>query len=126
MLKSNLYASVEPAPNAIPRANADGKIAAGWIAWNQAEPSVIITDTTLDETHSIVLVSGTIELTIPNPDGINGRLYNIIRIGDGDVTITPDGSVISGDTNLVLTSQWDSVVILAVDLDGVKTWVRCS
>ena len=41
----------------------------------------------------------------------------------GLVTIQPDGTeTISGDTPLVLTSQWDSAVFVS---DGAN-WVRCS
>ena len=85
--------------------------------------STISVDTILDGTNYRVIANTGLIVTLPSAVGVQGREYNIIRSGTGNVTITPDGSeTISGDSNLILTSQWDSVVIVS---DGTN-WVRCS
>lgn len=80
---------------------------------------IISTDTTLDDTHYRVLVSGTTSITLPSAVGITGREYNIIRTGTDNVTIV---GTINGEINLILTSKGDSVVLVA---DGTD-WIRCS
>ena len=84
---------------------------------------VITTNTTLNATHNIVIVSNGSAVTLPTAVGITGRQYNVIRSGASNVTInTTSSQTISGDNNLILTSQWDSVVVVS---DG-SNWVRCS
>lgn len=79
--------------------------------------------TLLDETYEIIECNSELTVTLPSASGITGKKYNIIRTGTGDITITPDGSeTISGDSNLILTSQWDSVVIYS---NGTN-WIRGS
>jgi hypothetical protein len=83
----------------------------------------ITTNTTLTASNSIVLASGTTTITLPDANGIQGRTYNIINVGTSQITLTPfGGQTISGDTNLILTNQWDSVVIMS---NGAN-WVRIS
>jgi len=78
---------------------------------------------TLDNTYYRIFVSVLSTVNLPTSVGIQGREYNIIRTGTGNVTILPNGSEkISGDANLVLTSQWDSVVITSDN----SNWIRCS
>jgi len=85
--------------------------------------NVLSGDTTLDATHQIVIVSALATITLPTAANITGRQYNIIRSGVSNVTIaTTSSQTISGDANLVLTDQWDSVVVVS---DG-SNWVRCS
>lgn len=84
---------------------------------------IVNTATTLNETHQTVLVTGATTITLPSAIGLSGRTYNIIRTGTDNVTISPVLSqTISGDASLVLTTQWDSVVIIS---DGAN-WIRCS
>ena len=84
---------------------------------------VIATPTTLGITHNIVIVSNGSTITLPTAASITGRQYNIIRSGTSDVLISTNGAeTISGDSELNLTSQWDSVVMVS---DGTN-WVRCS
>ena len=91
--------------------------------YNYAPTVSVATDTLLDDTHALVLVSATATISLPTAAGIAGRLYNVVRTGTGLVTILPDGTeTISGDTPLVLTSQWDSVVFVS---DGAN-WVLLS
>ena len=120
MPKSTLWATTTPAANKIPISEADGFLADGWIHWNYATVTVVSGDTTLDSTHAIVLVSAGATISLPTAVGIAGRFYNVVRTGTGLVTIQPGGAeTISGDTPLVLTSQWDSVVFVS---DGTN-WV---
>ena len=101
----------------------DGFLADGWIRGNYAVVTSVSGDTILDDTHSLVLVSAAATIALPTAVGRTGRLYNVVRTGTGVVTIQPDGAeTISGDTPLVLTSQWDSVVFVS---DGTN-WVLLS
>ena len=123
MPKSTLWATTTPAANKIPISEADGFLADGWIHGNYATVTVVSGDTTLDSTHAIVLVSAGATISLPTAVGVAGRLYNVVRTGTGLVTIQPGGAgTISGDTPLVLTSQWDSVVFVS---DGTN-WVLLS
>ena len=123
MPKSTLWATPTPAANKIPISEDDGFLADGWIHGNYATVTVVSGDTTLDSTHAIVLVSAGATISLPTAVGVAGRLYNVVRTGTGLVTIQPDGAeTISGDTPLVLTSQWDSVVFVS---DGTN-WVLLS
>mgnify|MGYP000873039785 CR=1 FL=1 len=127
MPKSTLWATEVPTAGKMPIALTGGRIANGWVNTNYADVAVVSSDVALGATHSIELVSAEAVVTLPSPIGLNGRVYNIVRIGSDNVTIlTDDGSTISGDSNLTLTSQWDSVVVVAVDSLGVLGWVRCS
>ena len=127
MPKSTLWATEVPTAGKIPIALTGGRIANGWVNTNYADVSVVSSDTALGASHSIVLATVECTITLPSPIGLNGRIYNIVRVGDGDVTIlSDDGSAMSGDSSLTLTSQWDSVVLVAVDSEGVLGWVRCS
>lgn len=123
LTKSSLWATATPTAAKIPIADGDGKLDVGWVRYNYAPTVTVAVDTLLDDTHAIVLVSATATISLPASAGITGRLYNVVRTGDGEVTIQPDGAeTISGDPYLVLTSQWDSVVFVS---DGTN-WVRCS
>ena len=84
-------------------------------------PTVTVAvDTLLDDTHALVLVSAAATISLPTAVSVAGRLYNVVRTGTGLVTIQPDGvETISGDTPLVLTSQWDSVVFVSDGTNGV-------
>ena len=127
MPKSTLYATVVPTASKVPIALTDGKLAGGWMRTNFTDVSVVSYDYTLTEDDSVVIVTAGATITVPSAFGIHGRLYNIIRSGTGDVILTiGNGEGISGDLSLTLTSQWDSVVIVAVDSDGMLGWVRCS
>jgi hypothetical protein len=76
----------------------------------------ISTDTSLSSlNHFRILVSNLTSIGLPTAYGISGTDYNVVRVGTSNETI-------SGDSNLVLTNQWDSVVIVS---DG-SNWVRCS
>ena len=92
-------------------------------AWAVANgTSAVASATTLNNAHYRVLVSAETEVSLPTAVGIASKEYNIIRVGTDNVTITPDGAeTISGDANLVLTTQWDSVSMVS---DGTN-WVRC-
>ncbi|KKN70065.1 hypothetical protein LCGC14_0435120 [marine sediment metagenome] len=79
-------------------------------------------DTTLDNTHSTLLVnaSGNVVITLPsvassynNTDGI-GRTYRIKKIDADADTVTIDGDSaeeIDGELTAVLTAQWESIDI---------------
>jgi hypothetical protein len=84
----------------------------------------ISTDTSLSSlNHFRILVSNLTSIGLPTAYGISGTDYNVVRVGTSNVTINPTTpETISGDSNLVLTNQWDSVVIVS---DG-SNWVRCS
>lgn len=118
--KSSLWATETPTARKVPISGADGRIAQGWLPiTNYADYTIVSTDTTLDATHAIVVVDAAANLTLPDPSTCDHRVYNVVRIGTGDVTLV---GTISGDTNLTLTSQWDSVVVLAT----TAGWIRCS
>ena len=127
MPKGNLFATVTPTKGKIPIALATGRIAGGWIPTNFADVTVVPGDYEVADTDYIVLVAATAVITLPTAVGRNGQVCNIVRVGTGDVVIAPpDGQQISGDTFLTLTSQWDSVTVVAVDSGGIVSWVRCS
>ena len=120
LTKSSLWATATPTAAKLPISDEDGKLAVGWVRYNYAPTVTVAADTLLDDTHAIVLVSAAATISLPTAVGIAGRLYNVVRTGTGAVTIQPDGvETISGDTPLVLTSQWDSVVFVS---DGTN-WV---
>ena len=120
LTKSSLWATATPTAAKLPISDGDGKLAVGWVRYNYAPTVTVAVDTLLDDTHAIVLVSAAATISLPTAVGATGRLYNVVRTGTGVVTIQPDGAeTISGDTPLVLTSQWDSVVFVS---DGAN-WV---
>lgn len=123
LTKSSLWATATPTAAKLPISDGDGKLAVGWVRYNYAPTVSVAADTLLDDTHAIVLVSAAATISLPTAVGAAGRLYNVVRTGAGLVTIQPDGvETISGDTPLVLTSQWDSVVFVS---DGTN-WVLLS
>ncbi len=79
-------------------------------------------NTTLNNTHSTILVncSGSCTITLPtaassynNTDGI-GRIYEIKKIDADADTVTLDGNgseTIDGATTAVITTQWESLTI---------------
>lgn len=78
---------------------------------------------TLTDEDVVVECDSLLTITLPTAVGITGREYNIIRSGSGNVTITPNGAeTINGQSNLVLTEQYSSVVIYS---NGVQ-WIRGS
>lgn len=123
LTKSSLWATATPTAAKLPISDGDGKLAVGWVRYNYAPTVTVAVDTLLDDTHAIVLVSAAATISLPTAVGIAGRLYNVVRTGAGLVTIQLDGAeTISGDTPLVLTSQWDSVVFAS---DGTN-WLKLS
>lgn len=123
MPKSTLWATPTPTASKLPVSGTDGFLADGWFRGNYSVIASVSGDTTLDDTHSIVLVSAAATITLPTAVGRTGRIYNIIRTGTADVILGPNGTeTISGDTTLTLRNQWDSCVIVS---DG-SNWVRCS
>ena len=120
LTKSSLWATATPTAAKLPISDGDGKLAVGWVRYNYAPTVSVAVDTLLDDTHAIVLVSAAATISLPTAVSVAGRLYNVVRTGTGLVTIQPDGvETISGDTPLVLTSQWDSAVFVS---DGTN-WV---
>ena len=79
---------------------------------------------TLDDTHEIVESWDSVAtFTLPTAVGRLGKKYNIINGDTNIITIdTTDSQTISGDLTLVLTNQWDSVVVYS---NGIS-WVRGS
>lgn len=123
LTKSSLWATATPTAAKLPISDADGKLDAGWVRYNYAPVTTVSADTLLDASHCVVLVGAAATITLPTAAGIAGRLYSVVRTGTGLVTIQPDGTeTISGDTPLVLTSQWDSAVFVS---DGAN-WVLLS
>lgn len=89
----------------------------------ETPPAVVSTNTTLDDTHYVVLVSNGSTITLPTAVGCNGRKYNIIRSGTSNVLInTTLSQTISEDPDLTLTSKGDSVVVISDN----SNWWRCS
>lgn len=89
--------------------------------------SVVSSDTTLDTSHHVVVVTNGSIITLPSAAEVIDKEYNIIRAGADNVTInTTSSQKISGEINLVLTNQWDSVVVKAIQINGIDQWVRCS
>jgi hypothetical protein len=85
--------------------------------------SIVSGSVLLDYTYDIVEANDLTDITLPTAVGLLGKRYNIIRTGAGNVTITPNGvETISGDSNIVLTSQWDSIVIYSNNIN----WIRGS
>lgn len=88
-------------------------------------------NTTLDDTHSMVLVdaSGNITITLPTAASVFdsttgiGKIYRIKKI-DADantVTIDPNGAeLIDGGATAVLTVQWESITIQS---NGTAWWI---
>ncbi len=88
-------------------------------------------NTTLDKTHSTVLVnaSGNVTITLPtaassynNTDGI-GRIYRIKKIDVDADTVTIDGNsseTIDGGTTAVITKQHETITIQS---DGTEWWI---
>ena len=85
--------------------------------------SIISSPLTLTTQHNIVEVDDGSTITLPTAVGVTGQEYNIIRSGTSNVLISTTGAeTISGDSELTLTSQWDSVVLYS---NGTN-WVRGS
>lgn len=85
---------------------------------HQTEDLTTITgDTTLDNTHHVVLcdaTSGAITVTLPTSSGISGRIYHIKKTDSSTNTVTIDGNAsetIDGDTTKIIRIQYDSVMI---------------
>ena len=91
--------------------------------WRALAPKLttVTGNTTLNETHSTVLVdatAGNVVISLPPAaaafsDGI-GRMHNIKKIDASANTVTVDGDgaeVIDASATLVLTQRWQSVTI---------------
>jgi hypothetical protein len=83
---------------------------------------IVSWDITLSDEYK-VLVDATATITLPEASISANKEYNIVRTWLWDVTIQPQSwQLISWDSNLVLTDQWDSVVITC----DWSNWIRCS
>lgn len=75
----------------------------------------ISADTTLDDTYSVVLVSGTTIITLPTSVGRSSKQF-LIKKTDASNTITintTSSQTIDGQTSRSLSNQYDSLVLLS-------------
>lgn len=81
--------------------------------------TVTASSDTLDETNHVVLcdcTSNTITINLPTASGISGRIYHIKKIDSSANAVTIDGNggeTVDGTTTKVLSSQYDSVMIVS-------------
>ncbi len=74
----------------------------------------VVTATTLTENHFLVLVNGTLTITLPKAVNHKERIYTIKNIGTGMVTINAYSSEkIDGEGTVVLNSQYSYVRIVS-------------
>ena len=66
--------------------------------------------------------AGSITITLPNPSGISGRLYNIKKVdaSTNTVVISPTTGTIDGLSSKTLTTQYNNYCITT---DGNNWWV---
>jgi len=89
----------------------DGSVGAG-------DVSSVNTNTTLDDTHSVVLVDatgGVVTITLPAVSGIVRRRYTIKKIDSSANAVTIDGNgaeTIDGATTQNLAAQYDTLEIV--------------
>lgn len=90
------------------------------------EVETVASDTTLDETHSTVLVDASGDnriITLPAISGRTGRIYTVKKIDSSGNTVTVDGNsseTIDGSTTKVLSGQYDAIHI---QNDGSEWWI---
>jgi len=129
------HATTQTGANQIPATDANGylKLAGRVIVGAttsphshlQSEGSVargvasVSTDTTLDETYSVVLVDasgGTITISLPQASGCKGRQYVIKKTDSSSygVVVDPYGTeTIDGSTTRTISTQWGKVEIVS-------------
>jgi hypothetical protein len=99
------------------------------VAGSVATAIEIITTTsdTLDETHHVVLVDddtagSTVTITLPAASGLEGREYNIKKLGStANVIVDGNGAeTIDGATTATLTTQYESITVVC---DGTSWWI---
>jgi len=78
--------------------------------------TVVNSDVTLNETHSVVLgnKNNPISITLPSAQSISGRTYVIKNINNGPITIsTTSGQTIDGELTRVLNSKYDLLKVVS-------------
>ena len=81
------------------------------------------TSYTLTASDTIVLVSGTVTLTLPTAVGITGKIYRIKNTSNGVITIATHGSeTIDGETSASLIQKYETATIMS---DGTN-WMILS
>jgi hypothetical protein len=78
------------------------------------KPRIVSIDSAYSATDldSTILADGTLTITLPEADTVEGKHLSIKNVGTGTITIDGAGSeTIDGATTLGLSSQYDSVII---------------
>jgi len=87
----------------------------------KAKLEEVATATTLTENHYLVLVNGTITITLPKAVNHKERMYTIKNIGSGAVTVNAySGEKIDGEGTVVLNSQYSYITIVS---DGEEWFI---
>ncbi len=81
--------------------------------------SSVSSDTTLDNTYSVVAVDasgGNVTITLPTAVGVEGRTFSIKKVDSSSntVTINPNGAeTIDGGSSAVISVQYVSVMVIS-------------
>ncbi|SFV32084.1 polymer-forming cytoskeletal protein [Thermoflavifilum thermophilum] len=82
--------------------------------------------TATEKDHTILAncSGGPITVTLPNPAGLNGRIYTIKKIGNGGIdnalTITPSSGQIEGGSSYTIYNDWTFVTL---QTDGTNWYI---
>ena len=75
--------------------------------------SIILTSTELSSSHNgLILVSGNISLTLPDPLNVLGTTYTIKKIDPSSTTVTISG-IVDGENNQQLVEQYSYITIIS-------------
>lgn len=124
-----------------PTASTNATITNRWAFWVQAGRSkfggaidvlgnagfaieTISSNDTLNDTHHTVLVDstgGTVTITLPPPDGITRRRYEILKkVAANTVIIDADTGTINGESQVTLTDVYQSITVVC---DGTEWFI---
>jgi len=83
--------------------------------------STVSESATLTNSHTTLICSGTITLTLPAAAGNVGKVYHIHNKFTGTVTIDGNGAeTINGSTTAVISVQYNAVTIIS---DNIEWWI---
>lgn len=75
----------------------------------------------LTATNNVLLCTSTLDVTLPDPTGLEGKVFYIKNVGTGNITINSSGGAsIDGDTNVRITKTYVSLTIIT---DGSNWYI---
>ncbi|MGY1724517.1 hypothetical protein [Blastococcus sp. SYSU DS0533] len=71
------------------------------------------TSTTVTEADDVLLVYGTITVTLPSATAVPGRMFTVKNTSTGTITVATAGGNIDGAATLAMATRWESKTFIA-------------